>query len=153
MPLTTGFHPLTLVFFVISLISSVTAAADSSMAMGYTAKYNENFQHFDYVNPAARKGGSLLLAAPGTFDSLNPYVLKGIRAEGLSLVFESLVEKSLDEPFSVYGLLAQDMQLAQDKLSVTFRLNPAAKFSDGTPVTAADVKFSFDTLMSEQAHP
>lgn len=153
MPLTSGFHPLAVVFFLISLFVSVPAVADSSMAMGYKPKYSENFKHFDYVNPAAHKGGTLLLSAPGTFDSLNPYVLKGIRAEGMSLVFEGLVEKSLDEPFSAYGLLADDMQLAKDKLSVTFRLNPAAKFSDGKSVTADDVKFSFDTLMSDKAHP
>ena len=153
MPLTTGFHPLAVIFFLISLIVSVSAVADSSMAMGYTPKYSDNFKYFDYVNPHAQKGGTLTLSAPGTFDSLNPYVLKGIRAEGLSLVFESLVEKSMDEPFSAYGLLAQDMQLAKNNLSVTFRLNPAAKFSNGKPVTAADVKFSFDTLMSDQAHP
>ena len=153
MPLTPGFHPLAVVFFVISLVISVSAVADSSMAMGYKPKYSENFQHFDYVNPDARKGGTLLLSSPGTFDSLNPYVLKGISAAGLSLVFETLVEKSLDEPFSAYGLLAEDMQLAKNKLSVTFRLNPAAKFSNGKPVTAGDVKFSFDTMMSDKAHP
>lgn len=153
MPLTTGFHPLAVVFFVFVLCISVPVSADSSMAMGYKPKYSDNFQHFDYVNADARKGGTLLLSAPGTFDSLNPYVLKGISAAGLALVFETLVEKSLDEPFSAYGLLAEDMQLAKDKLSVTFRLNPAAKFSSGKPVTAADVKFSFDTLMSDRAHP
>ena len=153
MPLTSGFHPLALVFFLVSLVVSVPAAADASMAMGYKPKYSENFKHFDYVNANAQKGGSLMLSAFGTFDSLNPYVLKGNPAEGLSLVFESLLEKSLDEPFSVYGLLAEDMQLASDKLSVTFHLNPAAKFSNGQPVLAEDVKFSFDTLMSDKAHP
>lgn len=153
MPITSGFHPLALVFFLLSLFVSVSVVAETSMAMGYKPKYSENFKHFDYVNEDARKGGTLVLSAPGTFDSLNPYVLKGIRAEGLSLVFETLVEKSLDEPFSAYGLLAEDMQLAKDKLSVTFRLNPAAKFSDGKPVMANDVKFSFDTLMSDKAHP
>lgn len=153
MPMTSKFHPLALVFLLLSLFVSMPVVADSSMAMGYKPKYSENFKHFDYVNEHARKGGTLQLSARGTFDSLNPYVLKGIRAEGLNLVFESLVEKSLDEPFSAYGLLAEDMQLAKDKLSVTFRLNPAAKFSDGKPVTANDVKFSFDTLMSDKAHP
>ncbi|MCW9015299.1 MAG: extracellular solute-binding protein [Gammaproteobacteria bacterium] len=123
------------------------------MAMGYTPKYDNNFKYFDYVNPNAKKGGKLILSGFGTFDSLNPYILKGISADGLELVFESLVEKSLDEPFSVYGLLAEDIELAKDKLSVTFRLNPRARFSNGDKVTAQDVKFSFDTLMSEKAHP
>lgn len=153
MPMTSKFHPLALVFLLLSLFVSMPVVADSSMAMGYKPKYSENFKHFDYVNEHARKGGTLQLSARGTFDSLNPYVLKGIRAEGLNLVFESLVEKSLDEPFSAYGLLAEDMRLAKDKLSVTFQLNPAAKFSDGKPVTSNDVKFSFDTLMSDKAHP
>ncbi|MCW8910223.1 MAG: extracellular solute-binding protein, partial [Gammaproteobacteria bacterium] len=123
------------------------------MAMGYTPKYGENFKHFDYVNPEAKKGGKLVLSGFGTFDSLNPYILKGIAADGLSLIFESLLEKSMDEPFTGYGLLAEDIALAKDKLSVTFRLNSKARFSNGQPVTAKDVKFSFDTLMSEQAHP
>ncbi|MDH5471754.1 MAG: extracellular solute-binding protein [Gammaproteobacteria bacterium] len=123
------------------------------MAMGYTPKYDANFGYFDYVNPDAKKGGKLVLSGFGTFDSLNPYLLKGIAADGLSLVFETLLEKSLDEPFTGYGLLAEDIVLADDKLSVTFRLNSKARFSNGQPVTAKDVKFSFDTLMSEQAHP
>ncbi len=133
---------------------SAPAQAVSSMAMGYTPKYAENFEHFDYVNPDAKKGGTLTLSAFGTFDSLNPFLLKGISAAGLGeLVFESLLEKSLDEPFSMYGLLADDFSLAEDGLSATFHLNPKARFSNGKPVLAEDVKFSFDTLMSKQAHP
>ncbi len=153
MTLKTGLHPLTAFFLIFIIFFSHTIHASPSMAMGYTPKYSKNFKHFDYVNPDAKKGGKLVLSGFGTFDSLNPYILKGISAEGLSLVFESLLEKSLDEPFSSYGLLAEDIELAKDKLSVTFRLNSAAKFSNGDPVTADDVKFSFDTLMSEKAHP
>lgn len=130
------------------------AYAVPSMAMGYEPKYPADFTHFDYVNPDAKKGGDLVLSGFGTFDSLNPFLLKGISAAGLgSLVFESLLEKSLDEPFSEYGLLADDFYLADDGLSVTFHINPAARFSDGKKVTAEDVKFSFDTLMSKQSHP
>ncbi len=133
---------------------SAPAQAVSSMAMGYTPKYAENFEHFDYVNPDAKKGGTLTLSAFGAFDSLNPFLLKGISAAGLGeLVFESLLEKSLDEPFSMYGLLADDFSLAEDGLSATFHLNPKARFSNGKPVLAEDVKFSFDILMSKQAHP
>lgn len=153
MLLKTGFHPLSLIFLLIITIFSSSVQAAASLAMGYEPKYGKNFTHFDYVNPHAQKGGKLVLSGFGTFDSLNPYILKGISAEGIGLVYESLVEKSLDEPFSAYALLAEDMQLADDKLSVTFRLNPKARFSDGTEVTASDVKFSFDTLVSEQAHP
>ncbi|HEY3486589.1 MAG TPA: extracellular solute-binding protein, partial [Gammaproteobacteria bacterium] len=94
------------------------------------------------------------LFAYGTFESLNPYLLKGLSAQGLeALVFESLTEKSLDEPFSVYGLLANGIRLAADGLSVVYTLDPAARFSNGKPVLAEDVKFSFDTLVSEQANP
>jgi microcin C transport system substrate-binding protein len=124
------------------------------MGMGYEPKYPADFKHFDYVSPNSTKGGEITLAGLGTFDSLNPYLLKGLAAGGLSvLVFESLLEKSLDEPFSMYGLIAEDFYLAADRLSVTFHINPAARFSNGRQVTAEDVKFSFDTLMSKAAHP
>ena len=133
-------------------ISEVTAVP--AMGMGYEPKYPPGFTHFDYVDPGAKKGGEITLYGLGTFDSLNPYLLKGLSAEGLgTLVFESLLEKSLDEPFSMYGLIAEDFYLAEDGLSVTFHINPAARFSNGARVTAEDVKFSFDTLMSKAAHP
>jgi len=128
--------------------------ADSSMAMGYSPKYKDNFAHFDYVNPKSVKNGKLILTGFGTFDSLNPFILKGIPAGALGqLVFETLTEKSMDEPFSVYGLLADDIKLAKDKLSVTYRINKKARFSDGTKVTAKDVKYSVDLLLGDKAHP
>ena len=139
-------------FLSISLVTN--SLADSSMAMGYEPKYKKNFKHFAYVNPEAKKGGQLDLSAFGTFDSFNPFVLKGISAGAVNvLMFESLTEKSLDEPFSVYGLLADDIQLAKDKLSVTYRINKKARFSDGTEVTANDVKYSVDLLLGDKAHP
>lgn len=153
MPIKTGFHPLSSFFLLFLCFFTQPVQAVPSMAMGYAPKYDDNFKHFDYVNPDAKKGGKLVLSGFGTFDSLNPYILKGIAAGGLSLVFESLLEKSMDEPFTGYGLLAEDIALAKDKLSVVFRLNSKARFSNGQAVTANDVKFSFDTLMSEQAHP
>jgi microcin C transport system substrate-binding protein len=135
-------------------VSVLPASAAPSAALGYTPHYPAGFQHFDYVDPNAPKGGQLTLSAFGNFDKLNPFTLKGIAAAGLGeLVFEPLMEKSLDEPYSVYAHLAEDIQLAPDRLSVTFRLDPRARFSDGKPVTAEDVKFSFDTLMSKAAHP
>ena len=129
--------------------------ASPSAALGYQPKYKENFSHFDYVNPDAPKGGELVLSWIGSFDSFNPFLLKSITATGArDLMFDTLMTKSLDEPFSMYGLLAEDIHLADDNLSVTFRLNPKATFSDGSPVTAEDVKFSFDTLkQDEEAHP
>ncbi len=128
--------------------------AAPSAALGYEPKYPADFTHFEYVNPDAPKGGELILSDLGSFDKFNPYVLKGLDAAGLgSMVFEPLMESSMDEPLSVYGLIAQDIELAQDQLSVTFKLNPKARFSNGKPILAADVKFSFDTLMSDKAHP
>ena len=127
--------------------------AGFGMALGYTPKYAPDFQHLDYVNPDAPKGGALNLAQIGSFDSLNPFTLRGQGAAGLNqLMFESLMEPSLDEPFSQYGLLAERGELAEDGLSVTFWLHPAARFHDGGPVLAEDVKFSFDTLR-EHGHP
>jgi microcin C transport system substrate-binding protein len=117
-------------------------------------KYPAGFTHFDYVEPEAKKGGSLTLHDLGAFDKMNPFTLKGNSPYGLeSLVFESLAVPSLDEPFAEYGLLAKDIQVAEDRLSVTFTLDERARFSDGTPVTAEDVKFSLDTLKSDKAHP
>jgi microcin C transport system substrate-binding protein len=131
-----------------------TAQAAPAAALGYEPKYPKDFKHFAYVNPTAPKGGELILSGYGNFERLNPFLLKGISANGLTeLMFDTLMTKSLDEPFSLYGLLAEDIELASDQLSVTFRLNPKARFSDNSEVTAEDVKFSFDTLKSEQAHP
>jgi microcin C transport system substrate-binding protein len=146
------FQNLSLFLLILLQISDVRAVP--AMGMGYEPKYPADFKHFDYVSPGAEKGGEITLYGLGTFDSLNPYLLKGLPAEGLgSLVFESLLEKSLDEPFSMYGLIADDFYLAVDGLSVTFHINPEARFSNGKPITAEDVKFSFDTLMSKAAHP
>ncbi|WP_114639721.1 extracellular solute-binding protein [Polynucleobacter necessarius] len=119
-------------------------------------KYPEGFAHFDYVNPNAPQGGTLVLPNPGqrnSFDKFNPFTLRGVTAPGIDLMFESLAEGSADEVSSVYGLLAEDIQVAPDHKSVTFRIRPEAKFSDGSPVLAADVKYSFDVLMSGKAHP
>lgn len=124
------------------------------MALGDTPRYGPSFTHFGYVNPDAPRGGELKLSAMGTFDKLNPFTLKGIAARGvMDLMFESLTIGSLDEPMSMYGLLAKDMSLAKDRLSITFRLRPEARFSNGDPVTAEDVKFSFDTLRGKSASP
>lgn len=143
-----------LLFFLLVLTACRGAVASPALALGYVPKYAPGFMHFDYVNPDAPKRGSLALPVMGNFESLNPYLLKGIAAIGITdLVFETLMEQSLDEPFSQYGLLADDVELARDRLSVTYHLNPRARFSDGSPVLAEDVKFSFDTLKSELAHP
>lgn len=145
--------PLNIAFLILCYLP-INASALPAMGMGYQPKYSEDYTHFDYTNPKAPKQGTLIMMGLGTFDSLNPYLLKGISAGGLSmLVFESLLEKSLDEPFSEYGLIADDFYLADDGLSVIFHINPLARFSNGDKITASDVKYSFDTLMSKTAHP
>ncbi len=131
------------------------ASAAPAMALGYVPKYGAGFAHFDYVEANAPKGGQIRLPSMGSFDTLNPFTLKGDKEAGVGqLMFDTLTERSLDEPFSTYGLLADDMRLADDRLSVTFHLNPKARFADGSPVTAADVKYSFETLTRDRdAHP
>ncbi len=106
-----------------------------------------DFDHFPYANPAAPKGGTLHMAVTGSFDSLNPFIIKGERAAGVrGLVFESLLARNLAEPFSLYGLVARSVEVPDDRSSITFHLDPRAKFSDGVPITAADVLFSWKTL-------
>ncbi len=120
-------------------------------------KYPAGFAHFEWVNPKAPKRGEISLVAPTrltNFDKFNPFTLKGAAAPALgALVFETLMTGTYDEPNTAYGLLAEDIEVASDLLSVTFRINALAKFQDGTPVTAADVKHTFDTLMSKAAAP
>ncbi|KAA0090946.1 ABC transporter substrate-binding protein [Paraburkholderia sp. T12-10] len=119
-------------------------------------KYPAGFKHFDYVNPQAPKGGTLVLANPNrltSFDKFNPFTMRGNPAPGIGMLFESLTTGSSDEVASAYGLLADDIRIAPDRLSVTFHLNPQAHFSNGDPVTAEDVKYSFDTLKSPKAAP
>ena len=107
-------------------------------------KYPPDFKAFDYVNVDAPKGGALKLSQMGTFDSFNPILDKGDLAAGTSLVFETLLKPSLDEISAEYGLIAEAISYPDDFSSVTFRLNPAARFADGQPVTPEDVIFSFD---------
>ena len=118
-------------------------------------KYKPNFAHFDYVNPDAPKGGRLVTmgtSALDTFDSFNSFILKGDAAQGLGLVYDSLMIRATDEPDSLYGLVAETVDVASDRRTVTFKLRPEAKFADGTPVTAADCAFTF-TSLKDKGHP
>jgi microcin C transport system substrate-binding protein len=120
-------------------------------------KYPAGFTHFGYVNAAATKGGELRLVSNlrvSTFDKYNPFTLRGNAPAYLSaLMFDSLLTGALDETGSGYGLLAEDVTVAPDRLSATFRLRREARFHDGRPVLAADVKHSFDTLMGPHTAP
>jgi microcin C transport system substrate-binding protein len=109
-------------------------------------KYPANFTHFDYTNPDAPKGGVVKLSWFGSYDSFNPFIIKGTAAMGAGALHCTLLTSSDDEPMSSYAYLAEKVELAPDRKSVTFTVNKNAKFSDGSPVTADDVIFSFDTL-------
>jgi microcin C transport system substrate-binding protein len=142
----------------LSLASGMLISGEALAAYAFsqydTPKYQPGFTHFDYVNPDAPKGGDLHLANPGrstSFDKFNPFSLKGVSAPGLGMMFESLATQSQDEVATMYGLLAEDMELASDRMSMTFRINPQARFNNGDPVLAADVKYSFDTLLEKGA--
>lgn len=117
------------------------------IAMHGDLKYPVNFKHFDYVNPQAPKGGRLVMGASGTFDSLNPLIPKGEPAPGVrEYVYESLLARANDEPFSLYGLLAESIEVPEDRSWALFTLREQARFSDGKPVTVDDVIFSVELL-------
>lgn len=118
----------------------------AGLSMHGDPKYSPDFEHLDYVNPNAPKGGHLEQSVIGTFDSLNPYSLKGKAAKGLQLYYERLMKRVWDEPFTMYPLIAERAVVSEDRSSVTFHINKAARFHDGTPITADDVIFSFETL-------
>ncbi len=120
-------------------------------------KYPADFKHFDYVNPDAPKGGTFRVGVVGTFDSLNPFIIKGVPAAGMTILhpsylYATLMDRSYDEPSSAYGYIAETVEIAEDKKSVTFTLRKNATFADGSPITADDVVFSFDTL-KKKGHP
>ncbi len=143
------------------VLLAAACAAPALAAHGYAIwgelKYPPGFAHFDYVNAEAPKGGELRLVSNlrfSTFDKYNPFTLKGAFPAYLDdLLFETLLMPSLDEAGSAYGLLAEDVQVAPDLLSATFRLRPQARFHNGDPVLAEDVKHSFDTLTGPHARP
>jgi microcin C transport system substrate-binding protein len=139
----------------------VVLASGVGAAPGYglwgELKYSAGFSHFDYADPAAPKGGELRMVSNlrlSTFDKYNPFTLRGsYPAFVSSLMFEGLLTGSLDENGTGYGLLAEDVSVAPDRLSATFRLRPEARFNDGSPVLAADVKHSFETLIGPYVTP
>ena len=120
-------------------------------------KYPPGFEHFGYVNPDAPKGGTINLRNPdrrSSFDKFNPFTVKGNAPAGMSIfMFEGLTLLSGDELQTMYGLLAEAISVAPDKSSISFRLNPRARFSNGDPVTAADVKYSFESMSGKYASP
>jgi microcin C transport system substrate-binding protein len=142
---------------VLALVTAPAAASERKRglsAFGDLA-YPADFSHFNYANPDAPKGGTFALVGWGgvaTFNSLNNYILKGDAAQGLELLFDSLMTPAADEADAVYGLVAESAEVADDRMSVTFHLRPEARFADGSKLTADDVVFSFDALKNK-GHP
>jgi microcin C transport system substrate-binding protein len=126
--------------------------AQNGIALHGAPKYAPGFTHLDYVDPEAPKGGEIRLEAIGTFDTVNPFTLKGVGAEGASMVFDTLMAGDLDEPFSQYGLVAESVTVAKDRSWVSYTLRTSAKFQDGSSITPEDVIFSFETLR-DKGHP
>ena len=123
-----------------------------ALAMYGDIKYGPEFTHFDYADPQAPKGGQVRLAATGTFDDLNGFILKGVSAAGLTRIYNTLMANSSDEAFTEYGVLAATVETPEDRSWVAFTLREEARWHDGRPVTAEDVIFSFEAL-TEKGHP
>ncbi|MCA8195320.1 extracellular solute-binding protein [Burkholderia vietnamiensis] len=133
------------------------AEAANAISQYDQPKYSANFTHFDYADPDAPNDGTLNFENYDTaqsYDSLNPFLTRGSPAPDIkNLMFDTLMQRSWDELASEYALIADDVEVASDGLSATFHINPAARFSNGDAITAADVKYSLDTLASPQASP
>lgn len=149
--------------FIAALLIGAPALAEPlhGIAMHGGPALPSDYKHFSYVNPDVKKGGKVAYGVVGTFDSLNPFVLKSMRttARGLwdpifgHLVYEPLMTRSSDEPFTLYGLLAESVEWDEDRTFIQFNLNPKAKWSDGEPLTADDVIFTFELLRDKGRIP
>ena len=151
MHLSTAFTALSLL-----LASAAPLAQDvyvgHGLAMHGDLRYDADFSHFDYVNPDAPKGGEVRQFSIGSFDNLNPFILKGVSAAGIGRISESLMTGSEDEAFSQYGLIAETVEMPADRTWVAFTLRPEARWHDGTPITVDDVIFSLEILKTK-GHP
>lgn len=136
------------VYACLLLVPGVTHAQEPTHGLSLfgAPKLGKDFTHYPYVNPDAPKGGELRVAAIGSFDSLNNFTIKGSAASGLGMIYDTLMDTSLDEPSTAYGLIAETVSHPADYSSVTFVLRKQARFHDGTPVRAEDVAFSLEAL-------
>jgi len=123
----------------------------SSIAMNGSAKYPDGFSHFEYVNPEAPKGGSVRLNSIGTYDSFNGFISKGVSADGMGMIYETLTTGSSDEAFTEYGLIADEIEYPEDRTWVIYHLNQKARFHDGEAINVDDVIFTFNTLIEKGA--
>jgi microcin C transport system substrate-binding protein len=139
-------------FLAIGVATVAYAMTTPGMSLFGDLKYPPDFKNFDYTNPDAAKGGTMRLSAIGTYDTLNPYVVRGVPAAGIGQIFDTLTVSAEDEPGSEYGLVAEKIELAPDKLSVLYTIRKEARFHDGTPMTPEDVIWTFETLRAK-GHP
>jgi peptide/nickel transport system substrate-binding protein len=150
--------------FTLLLVPFASVAAAEPMhgiAMHGEPALSADYTHFPYVNPEVKKGGKVNYGVVGTYDALNPFVLKGMRttARGVwdpefgNLLYEPLMTRSADEPFTLYGLLAESVEWDADRTHVQFNLNPKARWHDGKPVTPEDVIFTFELLRDKGRPP
>lgn len=137
----------------LAVIFSASAQSEAlnsqGIAMHGDLKYSSDFTHFDYTNPDAPKGGSFKQASIGTFDSFNPFIIKGTPAADTGMTFDSLMARSFDEPFSLYGLVAEAVRVPESRRWIEFDLREEARFSDGSPLRARDVVETFRLLREE----
>lgn len=139
-----------IIFGVFFLLSSLAGAAESpALSLWGKAKYPAGFAAFDFVNPDAPKGGAIRQATLTPFDTFNPFVLMGMPPAGIGLTYDTLMKISPDEDAAAYGLIAQSVEMFPKKDGMAFRLNPSAQFSDGFPITSADVAYSFQMLKTQ----
>ena len=147
-----------LVLGALTLAAARTPAAETTVTVSHgltlleTLKYGPDFKHLDYVNADAPKGGAIKRFSIGTFDTFNPFIIKGNAADGIGLVFETLMTSAPDEMSAEYGLIAQSIEVPDDLSYATFDLRPEARFHDGTPITADDVIYTFNAL-KEKGRP
>src|SRR5438093_9980903 len=148
-------RPICVVFsLILSLIAiaALAAAGNNGLSLFGELKYGPDFKNFDYVNPNAPHGGMMKLSAIGTYDTLNPYVVKGVPAAGIGQIFDTLTVASEDEPGSEYGLVAESIDVAPAKPSVDYTLRQEARLHAGSPITAHDVVWTLETLR-DKGHP
>ncbi len=147
-----------IIVFAIALLAAVAAGAGAAgpktykghgLAMHGALKYPKGFKHFEYVNPNAPKGGRIKLGQRRTFDSLHPFIVRGVSAAGIGLIYDTLMTLAMDEPLSVYGVVAESIEVPEDRSWVIFTLRKEARFHDGKPITAEDVVFSFNILLKK----
>ena len=143
-------NPILLIsIFLIFFSTSSFAEKTHGIAMHGKPKYEEGFTHLDYVNPDAPKGGTVRFGAYGAFDNLNRVAFKGSKAAGLGYINDTLMRRVWDEAFTLYGLIAEYADMPDDRSSITFYINPNAKFHDGSPITREDVLFSLETFQTK----